>query len=136
MISRGTTSARMGKKHKIQLVAPAGNTEKLKTAFMYGADAVYIGYPDLNLRAHTDDFKSGDIKAALKKTKSSGRKIYIALNSYIRNGDLKKAERAVKKIDIMKPDAVIVSDAGMIEIARRFLRKDIKIHLSTQANTL
>ncbi len=126
----------MKKKHKIELVAPAGNIEKLRIAFLYGADAVYIGYPGMSLRAYAEELNFGDEEIISKEAKKAGKKLYIALNAYLKEADLKKAEAAIKKINVITPDAIIVSDPGMIKIARNLLRCGIKIHLSTQANTL
>ena len=126
----------MYQKNKIELVAPAGNREKLKFAFLYGADAVYIGFKDLSLRAYAEKFSISDIKKSVDEANKSGRKIYIALNAYVEENDFKKAERAIDKINEIKPHAVIISDPGIINLALKKLDKRVSIHLSTQANTL
>ena len=126
----------MYQKNKIELVAPAGNREKLKFAFLYGADAVYIGFKDLSLRSYAEKFSISDIKKSVDEANKSERKIYIALNAYVEENDFKKAERAIDKINEIKPHAIIVSDPGIINLALKRLDKRISIHLSTQANTL
>ncbi len=126
----------MYQKNKIELLAPAGNREKLKFAFLYGADAVYIGFKDLSLRSYAEKFSISDIKKSVDEANKSERKIYIALNAYVEENSFKKAERAIDKINEIKPHAVIVSDPGVINLVLKRLDKRISIHLSTQANTL
>ena len=126
----------MYQKNKIELLAPAGNREKLKFAFLYGADAVYIGFKDLSLRSYAEKFSISDIKKSVDEANKSERKIYIALNAYVEENSFKKAERAIDKINEIKPHAVIVSDPGVINLVLKRLDKGISIHLSTQANTL
>ncbi|MCK5161985.1 MAG: U32 family peptidase, partial [Candidatus Aureabacteria bacterium] len=126
----------MYQKNKIELLAPAGNREKLKFAFLYGADAVYIGFKDLSLRSYAEKFSISDIKKSVDEANKSEKKIYIALNAYVEENSFKKAERAIDKINEIKPHAVIVSDPGIINLVLKRLDKRISIHLSTQANTL
>ena len=117
-----------------ELLAPAGSFEKLKYGLEFGADAVYAGLPDFSLRARINKFDQRNIIEAINYAHSKNKKIYITVNIFAHNyhlDNLKKHLRALKK---NPPDALIVSDIGVIEIVKKIL-PDVKIHLSTQANT-
>ena len=119
---------------KPELVAPAGDIEKLKTAIEYGADAVYVGGEGFNLRMGATNLTIEEIKEATSWVHERGKKIYVALNIFARNYHVKGIRSYVKKLAEIPVNAVIVSDPGIfltvIEIAPH-----IPIHLSTQANT-
>jgi putative protease len=120
--------------NEFELLAPAGSLEKLKYALEFGADAIYAGLPDFSLRARINDFNLKDVKKAIKYTHDRNKRIYITANIFAHNfhlGKLKKHLRALKK---NPPDALIVSDIGVLELAKDVLPR-IDIHLSTQANT-
>jgi putative protease len=119
---------------EFELLAPAGSLEKLKYALEFGADAVYAGLSDFSLRARVNDFDLKDIKEAIRYTHDRNKRIYITANIFAHNfhlGKLKKHLRALKK---NPPDALIVSDIGVLELAKDVLPR-VDIHLSTQANT-
>jgi putative protease len=119
---------------KPELLAPAGNLEKLKFAVTYGADAVYMGGKDFSLRAGADNFSLEEIEEGVKFAHNHGKKVYVALNIFLHNEDIKNVPDFLKFISDKKVDAVIVSDPAVIMIARQ-VAPDLKIHLSTQANT-
>ncbi|MDO8669791.1 MAG: U32 family peptidase C-terminal domain-containing protein [Candidatus Buchananbacteria bacterium] len=119
---------------KPQLLAPAGSLKKLKIAFKYGADAVYIGLPAYSLRAKTDfDLKS--IKAGIDYAHKLGKKVYITINIFAYNRHFKLLPQYLKQIKKYQPDAIIVSDPGVLAMVKKILPQ-MAIHLSTQMNTL
>jgi len=120
---------------KIELLAPAGNFEKLKFAFAFGADAVYAGVPRFSLRARENDFTDESIKEAVIYTHDLGKKIYLTLNIFPHNRKIEPFKKALKWMKELKPDALILSDPGVIYFANEIC-PEIPIHLSTQANTV
>jgi U32 family peptidase len=123
------------KMKKPELLIPAGNLEKLETAYLYGADACYMGIQGFSLRAEKSELKFNETEKAIKLTRKYKKRIYFALNSFIYDDEIKKLEKVIKKLNELKPDALIIADPGVIHIANR-LKNKIPIHLSTQANTL
>ncbi len=119
---------------KPELVAPAGDIEKLKTAIEYGADAVYVGGEGFNLRMGATNLTIEEIKAATSWVHERGKKIYVALNIFARNYHVKGIRSYVKKLAEIPVNAVIVSDPGIFLTVRE-IAPHIPIHLSTQANT-
>ena len=117
---------------KPELLAPAGSFEKAKTAFLYGADAVYMGTSKLSLRSRVDVDDSELIKT-IEYAHSIGKKVYVALNIYARDNMYKEIEKQIKILKEAKADAFIISDGGIVEIAKE-LAPEIPIHISTQAN--
>ena len=120
---------------KIELLAPAGNFSKLKTAIYYGADAVYVGGKSFSLRAFSDNFTDEELKIATDYVHSFNKKIYVTVNIYAKNKDFDKAREYFKYLEHIGVDAVIVSDPGLIALCKR-VAPCLSIHLSTQANTL
>ncbi len=120
---------------KPELLIPAGNLEKLKIAYLYGADACYMGMQGFSLRAEKSELKFNETEKAIKLARKYKKRIYIALNSFIYDDEIKKLEKVIKKLNQLKPDALIIADPGVIHVADR-LKNKIPIHLSTQANTL
>lgn len=120
---------------KPELLAPAGNLEKLKIAVDYGADAVYIGGSKLNLRAFSDNFTNEQIAEGVKYCHERGRRLFVTLNVFPRNYDLVGAENYIKGLYDLGVDAVIVADPSLISIIKE-VTPDFEIHLSTQANTV
>ncbi len=118
---------------KVEVLSPAGNIEKLKIAIRFGADAVYIGGKDFSLRARAGNFSLEQIAEAVKFAHGSGKKVYITLNIFAKNRDLKPVKEFIKTVSPAKPDAFIVSDIGIISIAKE-ISPEIDIHVSTQAN--
>jgi len=121
-------------KQKIELLAPAGNPEKLKYAIHYGADAVYAGIPDISMRARMNNFDDRSIAEAAHYAHAHGKKIYVTLNIYAHNYHLEKIEQHLKALKKISIDAAIVSDPGILLLVKKYLPK-VDIHLSTQANT-
>jgi len=121
-------------KQKIELLAPAGNFEKLEIAVHYGADAVYLAGKDFSLRNFSDNFSINELENAVKFTKEHGVKLYIACNIYSRNNEQNDIASFLEKIGLINPDAIIISDPGILLMAKKII-PHINIHLSTQANT-
>lgn len=119
----------------IELLAPAGNFSKLKTALYFGADAVYLGGKNFSLRAYSNNFTNEELKSAVEYVHSKGKKIYVTVNIFAKNKDFKEAEEYFKFLEEIKVDAVIVTDPGFIYLAKK-VAKNLPLHLSTQANTL
>ena len=123
----------MNKIKTIELLAPAGNLEKLKYALHYGADAVYCGIPDFSLRVRINSFTKEDLVEAVEYTHKLKKKIYITLNIYAHNQHLQKVEEHLKFLKKLNIDGVILSDPGILNLVKKYLPK-VDIHLSTQAN--
>ena len=121
-------------KRKPELLAPAGDLERLKIALKYGADAVYIGGPSLNLRANAINFTLDDIKEGVIFAHSLNKKVYVTVNIVIHNEELKEIEEYLKKLEECNVDAIIVSDPAVIKLA--LTKTNLEVHLSTQASTL
>ena len=119
---------------KPELVAPAGDIEKLRTAIEYGADAVYVGGEGFNLRMGATNLTIEEIKEATSWVHERGKKIYVVLNIFARNYHVKGIRSYVKKLAEIPVNAVIVSDPGIFLTVRE-IAPHIPIHLSTQANT-
>ena len=122
----------MKKKH--ELLAPAGDLERLKIALLYGADAVYIGGPLLNLRANAINFTFEEIKEATTFAHNLNKKVYVTVNIVLHNEELKELEDYLKKLENANVDAIIVSDPSVIDVA--LTKTNLEVHLSTQASTL
>ena len=122
-------------KKNLELLAPAGNFEKLKTAIYYGADAVYLGGKAFSLRAQADNFTSEEILKAVEYAHEKNVKIYVTVNIFARNYDFEQAAEYFKFLQSAKVDAVLITDVGLIRLCKEVAPK-LKIHLSTQANTL
>lgn len=118
---------------KLELLAPAGNMLKMKTAFSYGADAVYLGIPDFSLRVRINDFDLKGIKEAIKYAHDKKKRVYVTINIFAHNEHLKKLPAYIKALKLMKADALIISDPGIIALVKKNW-KTAEIHLSTQAN--
>ena len=117
----------------MELLAPAGNLEKLQTALTFGADAVYCGVPDFSLRVRINDFNLSDLKKAREITQKQGRKLYVTANILAHNFHLEKLKKFFAELKKIKPDAIIVSDPGVIAVLKKVWPKAV-VHLSTQAN--
>jgi putative protease len=115
----------------MELLSPAGNLEKLKYAYAYGADAAYIGIKDFSLRVKADNFHADE--AAVIRGLKGNRKLYCALNIYFHNADLARLEGELDYIAGYPFDAFIVSDVGAVSLLQRRF-PGAKLHLSTQAN--
>lgn len=117
-----------------ELLSPAGNFEKMKAAFLYGADAVYLAYERFGMRAAADNFTLEELKEALLYAHSRGKKIYLTLNTLPRENEYPELERFIKILSEMddKIDAAIVADAGVFALINRVF-PSLEIHISTQA---
>lgn len=114
----------------VELLAPAGNVENFFAALEAGADAVYVGAPGFNARNLAKDIRLDEIGAMIRHCHDNGSKIYIAANSLILEKELPAVIDALAIFDYLQPDGLIVQDAGLINIIRRFF-PDINIHGST-----
>ena len=121
--------------HRIELLAPAGDFEKLKYGLAYGADAIYAGIPRYSLRARENDFTAETIEQAVHYCHSRNKKIYLTLNIFPHNSKIESFKKTLSWMSGLKPDAVILSDPGVILLAKELCPR-IPIHLSTQANTV
>jgi len=120
-------------RNKVELLAPAGDLERLKIALLYGADAVYIGGPLLNLRANAINFTFDEIKEATQFAHNLNKKVYVTVNIVLHNEELVEIEKYLKELEKCNVDAIIVSDPSVIEVALN--NTNLEVHLSTQAST-
>lgn len=122
--------------HKPELLAPAGSIKMLQTAFDFGADAVYLGAPRYSLRVRNNEFHRLELlKQAVNIAKKNNKKIYILSNIFAHNAKIKTFLKDIKQIVELKPDALIVSDPGIIDLIQDSFT-DIPLHLSVQTNTM
>lgn len=121
-------------KNRVELLAPAGDLERLKIALKYGADAVYVGGPLLNLRANALNFKFEEIKEAAIYAHNLNKKIYVTVNIVLHNEELSEVESYLKKLDEYNVDAIIASDPTVISVALE--KTNLDVHISTQASTM
>ena len=120
-------------KRKPELLAPAGNMEKLKYAFHYGADAVYCAGKRFGLRARADNFEPDELKAAVDYAHTLGKKLYVTLNMIPHNRDFEGLSDYILFLNDIGVDAVLVADPGIFRLVRQ-TAPDLKITISTQAN--
>ena len=118
--------------NNIELLAPAGDFSRLKTAFYFGADAVYLGGKEFSLRAKSSNFSDDEIIEAVKYTHALGKKLYVTVNIFAGNADISEIEKYAVFLENAGVDAVIISDIGVLKIFRTMTR--LEIHISTQAN--
>lgn len=121
------------KKRKPEILAPAGNLEKMKTAFTFGADAVYFGIPNFSLRVRINQFDEAEILKAAEFCKKEGKKFYVTLNIYAHNKQIKELSEHLEFVRKIAPDGIIISDPGILRIVKKEL-PGTPIHISTQAN--
>ena len=119
----------------IELLAPAGSLEKIKYAFMYGADAVYFGYKDYSLRANAKNLSREEIKEAVLYAHNLGKKVYVTVNIVFHNEDFKGLIDYLKYLSEVHVDAIITSDVAVMNIINEE-KIDLCIHVSTQASIL
>ncbi len=118
---------------KPEILSPAGNLEKLKFAIEYGADAVYLGGKLFNLRERAGNFSVEEMAEGIEYAHLRGKRVYVTLNAFARNRDFEELKSYVKEIALLKPDALIVSDLGVLSLVRE-IAPELDIHISTQAN--
>jgi putative protease len=122
--------------NKIELLAPAGNLEKLKMAFAYGADAVYGGTSTFSLRIRSGkEFDMDSFKEGINYAHSLNKKVYVTINGFPFNSQLDLYKNHIAKMRDLNPDAIIVSSPGVVKMCRE-IAPDIPMHLSTQANVM
>lgn len=119
----------------IELLSPAGNLEKLKAAYAYGADAAYMGLKDFSLRANAGNFSLNEIEEVKRLKKESNKKLYCAMNILFKENEIEKLEKIKDEIALWPFDAFIISDIGLVDfIQKNFPYADL--HLSTQASCI
>ena len=116
-----------------ELLVPASSLEVLKTAVIFGADAVYIGGEVFSLRAKSKNFSLEDMKEGIDFAHAHGVKVYVTSNILAHNQDLEGVREYFKELKVIQPDALIISDPGVFDIAREIV-PEIDVHISTQAN--
>ena len=119
-------------KNKIELLAPAGSFEKAKTAFMYGADAVYCGTSSLSLRTRAD-MKDDDLMNTIEYAHKIGKKVYVTLNIFAFDEKYPEIIEMSKRLEEVKPDGIIAADPGVIETIKKYA-PNVPINVSTQSN--
>lgn len=127
-----------GKRYRLdrpELLAPAGNLEKLKFAVHYGADAVYIGGQKYGLRSNADNFSFEEMREGVEFAAKYGAKVFVATNIYAHNEDIEGLEEYLKNLEEVGIAAIIAADPIIIETALRVAPK-LEVHLSTQQSTL
>lgn len=120
---------------KPELLSPAGSLKNMRYAFAYGADAVYAGQPRYSLRVRNNEFNHENLKIGIDEAHALGKKFYVVVNIAPHNSKLKTFIRDLKPVVEMKPDALIMSDPGLIMLVRENF-PEIDIHLSVQANAV
>jgi putative protease len=126
----------MGKRHnaQVELLAPAGNVEKLEIVLHYGADAVYLAGKDFSLRNFSGNFTLTQLQDAISLAHAYNANVYVAVNIFARNRDLALLEKYLMALKQVQPDGIIAADPAVVVLARKYLA-EIPVHLSTQANT-
>ncbi len=117
---------------KIELLAPAGDYEKMKWAFWYGADAVYIGGYNFGLRANAVNFSKKELKKSVIYAHKLNKKVYVTVNIVLHNQELKKIEKYLIELEKIEVDAIIVSDLYVLKLAKKIT--NLEVHISTQAS--
>ena len=117
---------------KTELLAPAGSFEKAKTAFKYGADAVYCGTSSLSLRTRAD-MENNDLIKTIKYAHSIGKRVHVTINIFAWDDKYEEIIEMAKTLKKIKPDAIIAADGGVIETIKKYA-PNVQIHISTQAN--
>ena len=119
---------------KMELLAPAGSMDKMKMAFLYGADAVYLGGKSFGLRAFSDNFSNEELKEAVDYAHARGKHIHVTVNIFPHNDDLKALPDYLVYLRDIGVDAILIADPGIFAMARQLV-PDLPVHVSTQANT-
>ncbi len=119
-------------KHTAELLMPAGSLEKLKIAILYGADAIYMGTPDMSLRTRSE-FTLDEVVEGVAYAHAHGKRAYLTLNLFSHNSDIEKLPEYLETIRKVQPDGVIVADPGVFNFVKK-AAPELAIHISTQAN--
>ncbi|MFW6274142.1 MAG: peptidase U32 family protein, partial [Halanaerobium sp.] len=120
---------------KIELLAPAGSLEKLKTAILFGADAVYCGGLNFGLRAGADNFTLAELKEGINYAHNRAKKVYLTMNMIPHNEELAELPQYIDKLKTLDIDALIISDPGVMALVREKM-PEMALHISTQANNV
>ena len=120
---------------KPELLAPAGSLDKLKTAFLYGADAVYIGGEAYSLRVAAENFSFSEMEEGVRYAHSIGKKVYLTANIIPHNKDVAEYREFLKEAVRTGIDAIIISDLGLFSVTKE-IAPDLDVHISTQANNV
>lgn len=120
---------------KPELLMPAGSLDKLKFAYAYGADAAYVGVPLFSLRARENEFNLNALKESIDLARAMNKKLYVTANIFARNRKIKEFDRQISDWAALKPDALIMSDPGLIAMVKE-KHPEVPIHLSVQANVM
>ena len=118
--------------NKVELLSPAGDIERLKYAFEYGADAVYLGAEEYGMRAAPKNFTLEQLQEAVDIANSLGKKIYLTLNTVPTNEEVVKMPEFIRKVADIGVHAVIVADLGVLSMVKE-IAPDMEVHISTQA---
>ncbi len=121
--------------NQLELLAPAGDLERLRAALRFGADAVYVGGPQMQLRAGSVGFSMDDLEEAVREAHALNRRLYVTVNAFASNSEIDALGDYAQALKALGADAVIVSDLGAIAAIRR-AAPDLDVHVSTQANCL
>ena len=121
------------RRRKPELLIPAGSLEVLRTAVLFGADAVYVGGEEYSLRAKAKNFSLPEMTEGIVYAHDRGVKVYVTANIFAHNSDLKDAADYFEELERIGPDAVLISDPGMFLLAKKHC-PNLEIHISTQAN--
>ena len=121
--------------NQLELLAPAGDLECLRTALRFGADAVYVGGPQMQLRSGSVGFSMDDLAEAVREAHALNRRLYVTVNAFASNSEIDALGDYAQALKAVGVDAVIVSDLGAIAAIRR-AAPDLDVHVSTQANCL
>ena len=118
-----------------ELLLPAGTLEKMRTAYAFGADAVYAGQPRYSLRARNNEFQMEELRTGIAEAHALGKKLFVASNLMPHNAKVKTYMADMEPVIAMQPDALIMADPGLIAMVRERW-PEVAIHLSVQANTV
>jgi len=118
-----------------ELLLPAGTLDKMRSAFAFGADAVYAGQPRYSLRARNNEFQLEQLEIGINEAHQLGKKFFVASNLMPHNAKVKTYMADMEPVIAMQPDALIMADAGLIAMVRERW-PEVPIHLSVQANTV
>ena len=120
---------------KPELLAPAGDLDRMRTAYDFGADAVYAGQPRYSLRARNNDFTLGNLAVGIEEAHARGKLFFVASNLMPHNAKVKTYLEDMAQVVALKPDALIMADPGLIMMVREKW-PEVPVHLSVQANTV
>jgi putative protease len=115
-----------------ELLMPAGSLEKLKIAVLYGADAVYMGTPDMSLRTKST-FTLEEVVEGIEFVHQHGKRVYLTLNLFSHNKDIAKLPEYIETVRKVRPDGLIIADPGIFSYVREHA-PELELHISTQAN--